>query len=214
MTLPDLASGRYLRRVLVKRVETLFHFAGGRPGIAIIRNLAPLWRTLAASWFSGESYQRLAASILGNSSIAIQHGAAASPSSIVFSWLRARYRAPYFGRISRASSAYSCCIASGPVVAVLSTITNAGRSCCAADRCAKHVIIERAIEKLTAVSRPSKLPIESTYLFDGDRPDHLTKPGVTKASTPSGRLPTSEPPNHRNRSEEHTSELQSHSFIS
>ena len=54
----------------------------------------------------------------------------------------------------------------------LSMITNAGRSCCAADGSGKHVMTERAMERLTTVLRPSKLPIESISLFNRDWPGH------------------------------------------
>src|SRR5207244_9365715 len=54
-----------------------------RPSIATMRNFAPLWRTFAAAWFAGESYQRRTASTLGNCRIAMQQGVGPSPSSSV-----------------------------------------------------------------------------------------------------------------------------------
>jgi hypothetical protein len=57
----------------------------GKPWIVTMRNVAPLWRIFAAAWFSGDAYQRWAASKLGNSMIAIQQAAGPGPSSSVLS---------------------------------------------------------------------------------------------------------------------------------
>jgi len=54
---------RYIRLWLASQP---FYFGGGSPSIARGRNFAPLWRITAAERFSGDAYQRFAASILGN----------------------------------------------------------------------------------------------------------------------------------------------------
>ena len=56
-----------------------------------------------------------------------------------------------FGRISRASLAYSCCIVLDPFVSIRSTTTKAGRGSCAIADLAKGTKLARTTKKTAVV---------------------------------------------------------------